>query len=106
MQAAVDKFNKNYKLVWKEGGTYNKVYTIGDPEKPTPSGDAGIKTETDGLKVNDSTFTILPKTATVTITGNRQYGDTMDTSLYSTAVGSITAGLTRIRNSTISISTA
>lgn len=95
MQAAVDKFNKNYKLVWKEGGTYNKVYTIGNPEKPTPSGDAGIKTETDGLKVNDSTFTILPKTATVTITGNRQYGDTMDTSLYSTAVGSITAGLSK-----------
>lgn len=93
MQAAVDKFNKNYKLVWKEGGTYDKVYTIGNPEKPTPSGDAGIKTETDGLKVNDSTFTILPKTATVTITGNRQYGDTMDTSAYSTTVGSITAGL-------------
>ena len=92
---AVKRFNQNYKLVWKEGGTYNKVYTIGDPEKPTPSGDAGIKTETDGLKVNDSTFTILPKTATVTITGNRQYGDTMDTSLYSTAVGSITAGLSK-----------
>lgn len=97
---AVKRFNQNYKLVWKEGGTYNKVYTIGDPEKPTPSGDAGIKTETDGLKVNDSTFTILPKTATVTITGNRQYGDTMSTTPatssdtpYSTTVGSITAGL-------------
>lgn len=95
MQAAVDKFNKNYKLVWKEGGTYDKVYTIGDPEKPTPSGDAGIKTEAGKLKVNDSTFTILPKTATVTITGNRQYGDTMDTSSYSTTVGSITAGLSK-----------
>lgn len=95
MQAAVDKFNKNYKLVWKEGGTYDKVYTIGDPEKPTPSGDAGIKTEAGKLKVNDSTFTILPKTATVTITGNRQYGDTMDTSAYSTTVGSITAGLSK-----------
>lgn len=100
MQAAVDKFNKNYKLVWKEGGTYDKVYTIGDPEKPTPSGDAGIKTEAGKLKVNDSTFTILPKTATVTITGNRQYGDTMSTTPatssdtpYSTTVGSITAGL-------------
>lgn len=92
MQAAVDKFNKNYKLVWKEGGTYDKVYTIGDPEKPTPSGDAGIKTETDGLKVNDSTFTILPKTATVTITGNRQYGDTMDTSSYSTSTGTAASG--------------
>lgn len=95
MQAAVDKFNKNYKLVWKEGGTYDKVYTIGNPEKPTPSGDAGIKTEAGKLKVNDSTFTILPKTATVTITGNRQYGDTMDTSAYSTTVGSITAGLSK-----------
>lgn len=95
MQAAVDKFNKNYKLVWKEGGTYDKAYTIGDPEKPTPSGDAGIKTEADKLTVNDSTFTILPKTATVTITGNRQYGDTMDTSAYSTTVGSITAGLSK-----------
>lgn len=95
MQAAVDKFNKNYKLVWKEGGTYDKVYTIGNPEKPTPSGDAGIKTEAGKLKVNDSTFTILPKTATVTITGNRQYGDTMDTSSYSTTVGSITAGLSK-----------
>lgn len=100
MQAAVDKFNKNYKLVWKEGGTYDKVYTIGDPEKPTPSGDAGIKTEAGKLKVNDSTFTILPKTATVTITGNRQYGDTMSTTPatssdtpYSTTVSSITAGL-------------
>lgn len=100
MQAAVDKFNQNYKLVWKEGGTYDKAYTIGDPEKPTPSGDAGIKTEAGKLKVNDSTFTILPKTATVTITGNRQYGDTMSTTPatssdtpYSTTVGSITAGL-------------
>lgn len=95
IQAAVDKFNKNYKLVWKEGGTYDKVYTIGNPEKPTPSGDAGIKTEAGKLTVNDSTFTILPKTATVTITGNRQYGDTMDTSSYSTTVGSITAGLSK-----------
>ena len=100
MQAAVDKFNQNYKLVWKEGGTYDKAYTIGDPEKPTPSGDAGIKTEAGKLTVNDSTFTILPKTATVTITGNRQYGDTMSTTPatssdtpYSTTVGSITAGL-------------
>lgn len=89
MQAAVDKFNKNYKLVWKEGGTYDKVYTIGNPEKPTPSGDAGIKTEAGKLKVNDSTFTILPKTATVTITGNRQYGDTMGTSSYSTTTRKI-----------------
>lgn len=89
MQAAVDKFNKNYKLVWKEGGTYDKVYTIGNPEKPTPSGDAGIKTEAGKLTVNDSTFTILPKTATVTITGNRQYGDTMGTSSYSTTTRKI-----------------
>lgn len=100
MQAAVDKFNKNYKLVWKEGGTYDKEYTIGNPEGSTDANDAGIKTATGGLKVNDSTFTILPKTATVTITGNRQYGDTMSTTPatssdtpYSTTVGSITAGL-------------
>ena len=79
MQAAVDKFNKNYKLVWKEGGTYDKEYTIGNPNSSTDVNDAGIKTATGGLKVNDSTFTILPKTATVTITGNRQYGDTMST---------------------------
>lgn len=89
MQAAVDKFNQNYKLVWKEGGTYDKVYTIGNPEKPTPSGDAGIKTEAGKLTVNDSTFTILPKTATVTITGNRQYGDTIGTSSYSTTTRKI-----------------
>lgn len=89
MQAAVDKFNQNYKLVWKEGGTYDKAYTIGDPEKPTPSGDAGIKTEAGKLTVNDSTFTILPKTATVTITGNRQYGDTMGTSSFSTTTRKI-----------------
>lgn len=100
MQAAVDKFNKNYKLVWKEGGTYDKEYTIGNPNSSTDVNDAGIKTATGGLKVNDSTFTILPKTATVTITGNRQYGDTMSTTPatssdtpYSTTVGSITAGL-------------
>ena len=92
MQAAVDKFNQNYKLVWKEGGTYDKAYTIGDPEKPTPSGDAGIKTEAGKLTVNDSTFTILPKTATVTITGNRQYGDTMGTSSYSTSTGTAASG--------------
>lgn len=95
MQAAVDKFNRNYKLVWKEGGTYDKAYTIGNPEGSTDAADAGIKTETNGLTVKDSTFTILPKTATVTITGNRQYGDTMDTSSYSTTVGSITAGLSK-----------
>lgn len=95
MQAAVDKFNRNYKLVWKEGGTYDKAYTIGNPEGSTDAADAGIKTETNGLTVKDSTFTILPKTATVTITGNRQYGDTMDTSSYSTTAGSITAGLSK-----------
>lgn len=100
---AVKRFNQNYKLVWKEGRTYDKKYTIGKPETvktAEDTGDAGIKTETGGLKVNDSTFTILPKTATVTITGNRQYGDTMSTTPatssdtpYSTTVGSITAGL-------------
>lgn len=100
---AVKRFNQNYKLVWKEGGKYDKKYTIGKPETvktAEDTGDAGIKTETGELKVNDSTFTILPKTATVTITGNRQYGDTMSTTPatssdtpYSTTVGSITAGL-------------
>lgn len=95
MQAAVDKFNQNYKLVWKEGGIYDKKYTIGNPDSSTDANDAGIKTATGGLEVKDSTFTILPKTATVTITGNRQYGDTMDTSSYSTTVGSITAGLSK-----------
>ena len=96
MQAAVDKFNRNYKLVWKEGGTYDKAYTIGNPKGSTDAKDAGIKTETNGLTVKDSTFTILPKTATVTITGHRQYGDTMSTKSdtpYSTTVGNITAGL-------------
>lgn len=100
---AVKRFNQNYKLVWKEGGKYDKKYTIGKPETvktAEDTGDAGIKTEAGKLKVNDSTFTILPKTATVTITGNRQYGDTMSTTPatssdtpYSTTVGSITAGL-------------
>lgn len=97
MQAAVDKFNKNYKLVWKEGGMYDKEYTIGNPtsSKGTTEDDAGIKTETDGLKVNDSTFTILSKTAIITITGNRQYGDTMNTSSdtpYSTTTNKILDG--------------
>lgn len=93
-QAAVDKFNQNYKLVWKEGGTYDKEYTIGDPTNPngTPPEDAGIKTATGGLTINDSTFTILPKTATVTITGHRAYGDTMDTSSYSTSTGAAASG--------------
>lgn len=89
---AVKRFNQNYKLVWKEGRTYDKKYTIGKPETVTTAedtGDAGIKTETGGLKVNDSTFTILPKTATVTITGNRQYGDTMGTSSFSTTTRKI-----------------
>ncbi len=91
-QAAVDKFNQNYKLVWKEGGTYDKVYTVGNPEKSTTADDAGIQTTTDGLTVNDSTFTILPKTATVTITGNREYGDTMGTSSYTTTTKTISTG--------------
>lgn len=91
MQAAVDKFNRNYKLVWKEGGTYDKAYTIGNPKGSTDAKDAGIKTETNGLTVKDSTFTILPKTATVTITGHRQYGDTMGTS-YSTTTNKIPDG--------------
>lgn len=78
-QAAVDKFNQNYKLVWKEGGTENRVYTTGylNNSQLTTAEDAGIKTATGGLTINDSTFTILPKTATVTITGHRAYGDTM-----------------------------
>ena len=89
---AVKRFNQNYKLVWKEGRKYDKKYTIGKPETvktAEDTGDAGIKTETGGLKVNDSTFTILPKTATVTITGNRQYGDTMGTSSFSTTTRKI-----------------
>lgn len=96
MQAAVDKFNKNYKLVWKEGDTYDKEYTIGNPEGSTDAADAGIKVgkaaDGKGLTINDSTFTILPKTATVTITGNREYGDTMGTSSYTTSTGSADAG--------------
>lgn len=96
IQAAVDKFNQNYKLVWKEGGTYDKKYTIGNPEKSTDAKDAGIQVgkaaEGKGLTVNDSTFTILPKTATVTITGHRAYGDTMDTSSYSTSTGAAASG--------------
>lgn len=94
VKAAVNKFNQNYKLVWKEGGTYDKKYTIGNPTSSTgtTADDAGIKTATGGLTVNDSTFTILPKTATVTITGHRAYGDTMDTSSYSTSTGAAASG--------------
>lgn len=96
MQAAVDKFNRNYKLVWKEGGTYDKEYTIGNPEHSTDAKDAGIQVgkaaDGKGLTVNDSTFTILPKTATVTITGHRAYGDTMDTSSYTTSTGTAASG--------------
>lgn len=96
MQAAVDKFNRNYKLVWKEGGTYDKEYTIGNPEQSTDAKDAGIHVgkaaEGKGLTINDSTFTITPKTATVTITGHRAYGDTMDTSSYTTSTGAAASG--------------
>lgn len=97
IQAAVNKFNQNYKLVWKEGGTYDKEYTIGNPTSSTgtTADDAGIKTTAGGLTVNDSTFTITPKTATVTITGHRAYGDTMifpsDTP-YSTTTNKISDG--------------
>lgn len=91
IQAAVNKFNQNYKLVWKEGGTYDKEYTIGNPEQSTDAKNAGIQVgkaaDGKGLTVNDSTFTITPKTATVTITGHRAYGDTMDTSSYTTSTG-------------------
>lgn len=91
IQAAVNKFNRNYKLVWKEGGTYDKEYTIGNPEQSTDAKNAGIQVgkaaDGKGLTVNDSTFTITPKTATVTITGHRAYGDTMDTSSYTTSTG-------------------
>ena len=93
-QAAVDKFNQNYKLVWKEGGTENRVYTTGylNNSQLTTAEDAGIKTTKDGLTINDSTFTILPKTATVTITGHRAYGDTMDTSSYTTSTSAAASG--------------
>lgn len=93
-QAAVDKFNQNYKLVWKEGGTEDRVYTTGylNNSQLTTAEDAGIKTTAGGLTVNDSTFTITPKTATVTITGHRAYGDTMDTSSYSTSTGAAVSG--------------
>lgn len=96
IQAAVNKFNQNYKLVWKEGGTYDKEYTIGNPEQSTDAKNAGIQVgkaaDGKGLTVNDSTFTITPKTATVTITGHRAYGDTMDTSSYSTSTGAAASG--------------
>lgn len=96
IQAAVNKFNQNYKLVWKEGGTYDKEYTIGNPEQSTDAKNAGIQVgkaaDGKGLTVNDSTFTITPKTATITITGHRAYGDTMDTSSYSTSTGAAASG--------------
>lgn len=96
IQAAVNKFNRNYKLVWKEGGTYDKEYTIGNPEQSTDAKDAGIQVgkaaDGKGLTINDSTFTILPKTATVTITGHRAYGDKMDTSSYTTSTGAAASG--------------
>ena len=94
IQAAVNKFNQNYKLVWKEGGTYDKEYTIGNPTSSTgtTADDAGIKTTARGLTVNDSAFTITPKTAMVTITGHRAYGDTMDTSSYTTSTGAAASG--------------
>lgn len=102
IQAAVNKFNQNYKLVWKEGGTYDKEYTIGNPEQSTDAKDAGIQVgkaaDGKGLTVNDSTFTITPKTATVTITGHRAYGDTMDTSSYTTSTGAAASGQDRDAN--------
>lgn len=81
IQAAVNKFNQNYKLVWKEGGTYDKEYTIGNPTSSTgtTADDAGIKTTARGLTVNDSTLTINPVNLTVEVTGKREYGHTMGT---------------------------
>lgn len=86
LKAAIARFNNNYKLTWKEGGTYDKVYTTYSATDSAKS-PSGLQTEKRGLTVKDSTFTINPKEATVTITGQRTYGDAMDTAGYTTTTG-------------------
>ena len=74
---------KNYNLVWKPGGNSNKldkVYTTAATNQIDGNGALQATTDTvNKITVNNSSFKINPLALTVTVTGQRDYGDSMTT---------------------------
>lgn len=72
---------KNYNLVWKQGGDshqLDKVYTASNTASTIDSGVLQAATDTASkITVKNSSFKIDPLALTVTVTGQRDYGDSM-----------------------------
>lgn len=72
---------KNYNLIWKQGGDshqLDKVYTASNTASIID--DKGVlqaAKDTSKIAVNNSSFKIDPLALTVTVTGQRDYGDSM-----------------------------
>lgn len=73
---------KNYNLIWKQGGDshqLDKAYTAADTAS-TIDGNGALQAATDTankITVKNSSFKIDPRALTVTVTGQRGYGDSM-----------------------------
>lgn len=73
---------KNYNLIWKQGGDshqLDKAYTAADTAS-TIDGNGALQAATDTankITVKNSSFKIDPQALTVTVTGQRGYGDSM-----------------------------
>ena len=77
---------KNYNLIWKQGGSshqLDKAYTASNTAS-TIDGNGALQAATDTSKiaVKNSSFKIDPLALTVTVTGQRDYGETMHADNY------------------------
>lgn len=81
---------KNYNLVWKQGGDshqLDKVYTAANTASTIDANSGALQATTDTsskITVNNSSFRINPLALTVTVIGQRDYGDSMNAQSYTT----------------------
>ena len=81
---------ENYNLVWKQGGDshqLDRVYTAANTASTIDANSGVLQATTDTVNkitVNNSSFKINPLALTVTVTGQRDYGEKMDADGYVT----------------------
>ena len=77
---------RNYNLIWKPGGgshQLDKVYTASNTASTIDDGGVlQVAKDTSKITVNNSSFKIDPLALTITVTGQRDYGETMDADNY------------------------
>ncbi len=80
---------KNYNLVWKQGGDshqLDKVYTADNTASRIDANGVlqAAADDSNKITVNNSSFKINPLPLAVTVTGQRDYGDSMNAQSYTT----------------------